>query len=308
MKSFSRSLMDDPKAVLKKLQPLIKGNKKFIRRVDKKESKRIAEEEKQFASLHRQKQTGSKKSKAAGPKERRPKTVVANTPTGKETFTKAKARELVKAKKKIIKQPVSAVVKPKLETEGPAGQEDFHQLLLSNTIQGSDAVDPFAASSSMTSDFFTPTIQDQSEEEVLRKADNYFKDLNRKERLLNRAATLHMKRLKAINRKGGDKDGFRYVLPKNTKQLIHSMKSGEQETSVDPEVPLSSTFGSDTAKDEESDKPLRKSRRHGGTYSDFYQFQVSQRWTRNAERFLFRDRVDKSVFESKKRQRNIKNL
>lgn len=330
--------MSDGSFNLRAALPKIKENKKYIKRLEKRKNKNAAEEEKEFIAVHGRKSAkklASKKEQVSvvkNKKERRPKTKVANALTGKETFTKHKAKELLKEKKKNQKKAKKESSRKGPREEGSLSRSgvmnvieqsapnstsnnveniESEKELLMKTIQGdvnNGEVDPF-----ISTNFYPEPLENsgiaESEDEVLEKANKYFQKLSNKERELNRIAALHMKRMKEINRRGGDKDGFRYVIPKNTKSLVRDMmmKEGTSNTIVDP-ASLSSTFGSLSVAEEESDKPMRKKRKQGGTYSDFYQFQVSKRWTRNAEKFLFRDRVDKSLFESKKRQRSIKNL
>lgn len=313
--------------------PKVKENKKYIKRKEKRESKRKEEEEKEFNALHyggrgkikkAAKKVSAKKQKDQSKevkkkKERRPRTVIANAPTGKETLLKVKAKALVKENKtKKHKAPTIRDVKvvknhsdekPLLVgKQEPA--ENSEKGLLRRIIEGDSGSSSAGLFTSTEPDFATPVEGNAvlSEKDVLAEANKYFESLSKKERQLNRAAALHMKKLKEINRRGGDKDGFRYVLPKNTKELVRQMMLKEGTGAVIDPSTLSSSFGALSSAEEESDKPMRKSRRHGGTYNDFYQFQVSKRWTRNAERFLFRGRVDKSLFESKKRQRSIKKL
>ncbi|KPI90267.1 hypothetical protein ABL78_0649 [Leptomonas seymouri] len=154
-----------------------------------------------------------------------------------------------------------------------------------------------------------------SADQLLESAHHFFKDLGKREQALNRVAKEHIKHLRAVNRRGGDKDGFRYVVPKNVKHVVRELLSAQKaregvedpEALIDPQS-LVSTFGGDGMA-ETSDKPVRRSRRkHNRTYSDFYQFQVSKKWTRNAENFLKRSRPNKTLFEAKKHQRSIKNF
>ncbi|KPA86222.1 hypothetical protein ABB37_00459 [Leptomonas pyrrhocoris] len=154
-----------------------------------------------------------------------------------------------------------------------------------------------------------------SADQLLENAHHFFKDLGKREQALNRVAKEHINHLRAVNRRGGDKDGFRYVVPKNVKHVVRELLSAQKsregvedpETLIDPQS-LVSTFGGDGVA-ETSDKPVRRSRRkRNRTYSDFYQFQVSKKWTRNAENFLKRSRPNKMLFEAKKQQRSIKNF
>ncbi|AYU83050.1 conserved hypothetical protein [Leishmania infantum JPCM5] len=154
-----------------------------------------------------------------------------------------------------------------------------------------------------------------SADELLKNAHHFFKKLSKRERALNKVAKEHINHLRAVNRRGGDKQGFRYVVPKNVKQVVRELisaqkaRDGEEdpESLIDTEQ-LVSTFGGDGVA-ETSEKPVRRSRRRRSrTYSDFYQFQVSRRWTRNAENFLKRSRPNKLLFEAKKHQRTIKHF
>ncbi|KAL7702244.1 Ribosomal RNA-processing protein 7 (RRP7) C-terminal domain containing protein [Lotmaria passim] len=154
-----------------------------------------------------------------------------------------------------------------------------------------------------------------SADQLLENAHHFFKDLGKREQALNRVAKEHINHLRAVNRRGGDKDGFRYVVPKNVKSVVRELLAAQKardgvedaEALIDPQS-LVSTFGGDGVA-ETSDKPVRRSRRkRNRTYSDFYQFQVSKKWTRNAENFLRRSRPNKMLFEAKKHQRSIKNF
>lgn len=154
-----------------------------------------------------------------------------------------------------------------------------------------------------------------SQDELLQQAHQYFKKINKQDKKLYKAAALRLKQLKEINRRGGDKDGFRYVVPRNVREMAEQMRTAyggsvlDSTGAVVDTDTLPSTF--DTVGAQESglsDKPMRRMRRRRSTFSDFYQFQVSKQWTRNAENFLKRGRVNKSMFEAKKRQRSIRKL
>ncbi|RNF22600.1 hypothetical protein TcG_02021 [Trypanosoma cruzi] len=146
-----------------------------------------------------------------------------------------------------------------------------------------------------------------SAETLLSNAHAYFKDLGRKESAMRRAAARRLKELKNINRRGGDKDGFRYVVPRNVKEVVRQMMQnaeGADASGVD-KTQLTSTFGGDEAQDT-FERPMHRKRRKNSCYSDFYQFQVSRRWTCNAESFLNRGRAYKSMVEASRPQRSIK--
>ncbi|CAD2216789.1 hypothetical protein AGDE_01671 [Angomonas deanei] len=150
-----------------------------------------------------------------------------------------------------------------------------------------------------------------TEEELLGKAHEYFTDLNKREKELKKAAVKYIQRLTEINRRGGDKDGFKYVIPRSTKSVVRRMLASQGGDYVDPDS-LVSTFGGEEVTQEEtedkSDYPTRKRKRNPDRYKDFYQFQVTKRWTENAEKFLKRGRAHKALFEAKKHQRSIRKL
>lgn len=324
---------------LKAVLPQIKVNKKLLKRKEKREKKISEEEKTEFLRIHGKKslKSCSKKSKKAPPvagtkqKERRSKIIVANAETGRETFVKHKAKLLVRAKKanqkklKKASKKGSSIVSKKIKQDQQGNSafnfdissqndgDDDKDLLL-RTIQGSSngKDNPFG-SDCIDSNFEMGNLDSRiivSEDEVLEKANEYFKKLKKNEREINRAAALHLKKMREINRQGGDKEGFRYVLPKNTKELVRQTmeKKGMGSAILNNSSSAPSLFDSLNYVEDENDKPQRKKKKREGTCSDFYQSQVSKKWTRNAERFLFRDRVDKSLFESKKHQRSIKNL
>lgn len=312
---------------------------------------------------------------------KKPKAVVAKAKTGKETFRKSVAKELVKqhkaeqqqklreklkvkkeAKKDITVSPstvgkaarggTKTLVPSETKTAGkrknraalPAknGDEGVEtaqdKLLLERAIRGEDVAGADGSAAGFSSSFVRhdPTLYPDlaffddyaekksaeiaSEDALLKDAHKFFKELGKRERRLNMAASRRLKELKAINRRGGDRDGFRYVVPKNAKQLVRQMVIAEGAgahgvtAEVDPDSLVSSFGGSgvggseSTALEEASDKPSRRRNKRSSTFSDFYQFQVSRRWTRNAESFLNRGRASKSLFEAKKRQRSIKKL
>lgn len=323
---------------LKAVLPQIKSNKKVLKRKEKR-AKKISEEEKtDFLRIHGKKslKLSSKESKKAPgtgtkQKERRPKLIVANAETGRETFAKHKAKLLVKEKanqkklkKKATKKSASTLSKKiKQKQQGDSAFDvdvsgendgDSDKNLLLRTIQGSSSEkdNPFA-SDFIDSNFEVEnldSIKIVSEDEVLEKANEYYKKFKKDEREANRVAALHLKKMREVNRQGGDKEGFRYVLPKNVKELVRQTleKNGMGSVLLKNSSSPPSLFDSLNYADDENDKPKRKKKKREGTSSDFYQSQVSKKWTRNAERFLFRDRIDKSLFESKKHQRSIKNL
>lgn len=226
-------------------------------------------------------------------------------------------------------QPVSSVEPKQTLTQAERDRE-----LLARAIRGDDLLGSDAATSVADGAAFIrqdPSLYPDhaflddyaekkhaeavSADELLKNAHHFFKNLSKRERALNKVAKEHINHLRAVNRRGGDKEGFRYVVPKNVKQVVRELLSAQKvrEGEEDPESlidteQLVSTFGGDGVA-ETSEKPVRRTRRRRSrTYSDFYQFQVSKRWTRNAENFLKRSRPNKLLFEAKKHQRTIKHF
>lgn len=205
-------------------------------------------------------------------------------------------------------------------------EDEEERAMLAQTIQGFDERQPATADDTavlypdipFVSEYASARVQEQVEEgALLAQANRYFTSLARRERQLYTTAKEHLRNMRRVNERGGDKDGFRYVLPKNVKSVVRQMLAQEQQSAavasgreaapyVAPEL-LSSTFGGDGVKETE-EKPMRRKKKRYSTLTDFYQFQVSKKWTRNAERFLKRGRVNKSMFEAKKHQRSIRKL
>lgn len=151
--------------------------------------------------------------------------------------------------------------------------------------------------------------QAKSEEALLQQAHQYFSQLNRDEQRRNTAAMRRLKEMKKVNRAGGDKDGFRYVVPKNVSTVVRQLMvaEGVEGAQVDPES-LGSHFGGDGVKETEA-KPMRSKKQRNQSFDDFYQFQVAKKWARNAESFLARGRAGKNMFAAKqKQQRSIKKM
>lgn len=313
-------------------------------------------------------------------KDRRPKTVIANEKTGRETFAKKQTRELVaergasekliaKMKKEVLREArgradtaaAAAKMAGKKTKPSAESQSDMDQLLIARAIRGggddhfgggggggssnhhgngngSISSRGIRSSSPASGDIgsslvrrdpslYPPEVafyedyaerkqtQAVSEDVMLKNAHEYFKKVGQQERRLNTSAASFLRRMKEVNLKGGDKDGFRYVVPKNVRSVVKMMKQNEHLASGGTEDDgtfidednLQSTFGGDGT-EETSDRPMRSNKKRQSTYHDFYQFQVSKRWTRNAESFLNRGKAHKALFEAKKRQRSIRKL
>ncbi|RNF03253.1 uncharacterized protein Tco025E_08220 [Trypanosoma conorhini] len=205
-------------------------------------------------------------------------------------------------------------------------REEVDRLLIARAIRGEEGAHDAALSAGgacgagvddLVQHPCLPFLEDYAEQKrsevvsadtLLRNAHAYFKDLGKRESAMRRAAAKRLKELKNINRRGGDKDGFRYVVPRNVKEVVRQMTQnaeGAGESAAVDTAQLTSTFGGDEAQDT-LEPPMHRKRRKKSCYSDFYQFQVSKRWTRNAESFLNRGRAHKSMFEASRPQRSIK--
>ena len=160
-----------------------------------------------------------------------------------------------------------------------------------------------------------PSSVGVSAQQLLEEANAYFAKHNADERARNLAAMRKLKEMKKVNRAGGDKDGFKFVVPKNHKQLmkLDAQRARAQGTAVsleddllDKELP--STFGGDGVA-ETATKPMRKNKRKQIYKDDFYQIQTLKKWTKNAERFLGRSRNPRMAQQSKMTQgRTIKKM
>ncbi|CUI15149.1 Hypothetical protein, putative [Bodo saltans] len=200
-------------------------------------------------------------------------------------------------------------------------EEEQDQYIASRAIrggqhEGSAALlqDPLADTGLLGIDFMKSYTEERgdevkTEEALLEQAHQYFSQLNRDEQRRNNAAMKRLKEMKKINRAGGDKDGFRYVVPKNVSTIVRQLmvSDGVEGAQVDPET-LGSTFGGDGVKETEA-KPMRSKKARNQSFDDFYQFQVAKKWARNAESFLARGRANKNMFAAKqKQQRSIKKM
>lgn len=147
------------------------------------------------------------------------------------------------------------------------------------------------------------------EASLLQDAHTYFTNLTKKERHWNRTAMNRLRDMKRVNRQGGDKDGFQYVVPKHAKTVVQQlmMQEGVEGASVDGEK-LESTFLGDGMRETES-KPMRRKKIKNYAFDDFYQFQVAKKWTKNAESFLSRGRANRNMFMAKQQtKRTIKKM
>ena len=152
----------------------------------------------------------------------------------------------------------------------------------------------------------TPVVDESA---LLKDAHDYFKTLNKKERSWNKAAMNRLKDMKRVNKQGGDKDGFCYVVPKNVKTVVQQLmvQEGVEGANIDS-AQLESSFLGDGIRDTEQ-KPMRRHKVKNYAYDDFYQFQVAKKWTKNAESFLSRGRAGRNMFVAKQQnKRSIKKM
>lgn len=194
-------------------------------------------------------------------------------------------------------------------------QQELDRLTAQRAIQGSAttaAFEPLEDLGLPTSTFMreyaaSKQVEGRDESELLKKAHDYFGQLNRDERRRNALAMRRIKDMKTVNRRGGDKDGFKYVVPKNVSTVVRQIMvaEGVEGAQVDPES-LESTFGGDGVK-ESAAKPMRSHKQRNHCFDDFYQFQVAKKWTKNAESFLSRGRAGKNLFAARQ-LRTIKKM
>jgi hypothetical protein len=239
-----------------------------------------------------------------------------NPMPAKKLLKKTKRRTSTKI---VIDDSAAAFLNPitaYLPTEEEQDQYIASRAIRGGQHEGSAALlqDPLADTGLLGIDFMKAYTEERgdevkSEEALLQQAHQYFSQLNRDEQRRNNAAMKRLKEMKKINRAGGDKDGFRYVVPKNVSTIVRQLmvSDGVEGAQVDPET-LGSTFGGDGVKETEA-KPMRSRKARNQSFDDFYQFQVAKKWARNAESFLARGRANKNMFAAKqKQQRSIKKM
>ena len=171
-----------------------------------------------------------------------------------------------------------------------------------------DSVSPFDAPAPLSSvdAFAAPDAFDDDNEDaytepkkLLKKANVFFAEMGRDEKRRMREAHARIKEMKAVNAKGGDKDGFKFVIPKSVKAMAKTL---DPNAAADDLPELRSTFAEDAAAEvapeSHSDKPMKRKKRTGHISKDFYQVQVWKRWTNNAEKFLSRGRASNKLFEA----------
>ena len=137
-------------------------------------------------------------------------------------------------------------------------------------------------------------------ESLLADAHAFFSDRGASDRALHNEAMKRLKHMKDVNRRGGDRDGFRFVVPKSVKAMAKHMRGN---TGVD-NAKLQSTFGGDGV-DDSAAKPMKRNKRRKKQFDDFYEFQTVDKWTANAERFLARGRAGKKIFANKRSTKSL---
>lgn len=242
-----------------------------------------------------------------------------------------KIKQLKKKKGKVPK----AIRKEEEEEEqnqqkGTLQQQDAS--FVDKVVRGGDdasggAIDVFAGSDFVSSDNpflaqYAQSKKDQvasaaTEEELLAEAHRYFATFNAKEKRIHKIAKEKMAQMKRINKKGGDKDGFKMVVPKSLKQMVRLQKRLEEKNFGDGDDGeqaddsafdnLQHAFQGDGIQESEA-LPMRRKKVRTHTYDDFYQFQVHKKWTKNAETFLSRGKMSKNYFQEKQKQRSVKKL
>ncbi|KEG10707.1 hypothetical protein DQ04_03391050 [Trypanosoma grayi] len=318
------------------LLPPLTANKNYIKKI-----KFIAKKKEAAAAAERgfnsSSSVGKKKKKNVAKKEKKGKSVTATTKKKGEKKVNASAKKAstvsVKGGKKAKKSRVvlgtttvsDSAPQEQQQQQQELSPKELDRLLIERAIRGEEgAHDPLAPSAAAAAAGAgvdellqypcLPFLEDYAEQKrsevvsadtLLHNAHSYFKDLGKRESAMRRAAAKRLRELKEINRRGGDKDGFRYVVPRNVKEVVRQMAQNADVADVDT-TQLASTFGGDDDVEDTSERPMHRRKRQKSCFSDFYQFQVSRRWTRNAENFLNKGRAHKSMFEAARQQRSNK--
>lgn len=134
--------------------------------------------------------------------------------------------------------------------------------------------------------------------ELLKDANSYFSDLGAQDKQRFREAHRRIKHMKAVNAKGGDKDGFKYVIPKTVKAMAKQLDPNNTEDLPALKNGFSEDAAVEVAPESHDDKPMKRKKRNGHFQKDFYQAQVWKKWTQNAEKFLSRGRASSKLFEA----------
>lgn len=162
----------------------------------------------------------------------------------------------------------------------------------------------------------------QSPDDLLSEGNQFFVKRNKEERELTKAALKRIEEMKRINDKGGDGNGFKFIIPRSAKKLASRM-AGDVEITLDdrkavagrllPSTLSSATTNGDGADAEDitgglndDDRPMRKKKpRAAKELKDFYTWQKWKNWTRNAEDFLSRGKLSRKVFDTKRKFKSV---
>lgn len=244
----------------------------------------------------------------------------------------AKRRKGVLPEKKVSKKKVSkkeAVVEGKKKKSAksadgaksydvvlPTPEEEARHVVAQAIVGQSDTgmPDPLEGLSLPSNELVSKVAEAKAartmnEDQLLQRAHNYFNKLNADDQRRNRQAFQRLREMKRINRQGGDKDGFKFVIPKSVTTIVRQIAAAEgvEGADVDPETLSSNFIGDGVA--ETSAKPMRSYKARKQCFDDFYQFQVAKKWTKNAESFLARGRMTKKMFTTKQGQnRSIRKM
>ena len=241
---------------------------------------------------------------------------LADSKRKKGLLTTAKSSKKVTEKKKKSKAGVEAPRKKRTQ-EPSSDDEEYNFNLAAPTVEeemkfvaeraivGDSALpDPLEGLSLPSNEFVALVTQAKADKsltdtDLLQRAHNYFTKLNSDDQRRNRQAFQRLREMKRINKQGGDKDGFKFVIPKSVTTIVRQIAAAEgvEGADVDPESLSSQFIGDGVA--ETSAKPMRSYKPRKQCFDDFYQFQVAKKWTKNAESFLARGRMTKKMFTAK---------
>lgn len=196
----------------------------------------------------------------------------------------------------------------------PSPEEETKYVAERAIVGDASLPDPLEGLSLPSNDFVAQVTQAKAEKtcsdkDLLQRAHDYFTKLNSDDQRRNRQAFQRLREMKRINKQGGDKDGFKFVIPKSVTTIVRQIAAAEgvEGADVEPESLSSQFIGDGVA--ETSAKPMRSYKPRKQCFDDFYQFQVAKKWTKNAESFLARGRMTKKMFTAKQGQnRSIRKM
>jgi hypothetical protein len=145
--------------------------------------------------------------------------------------------------------------------------------------------------------------EEATPEALLKQAHHYFTEANKQEQQLVRKAKAKISEMKRINRQGGDKDGFKYVVPRSVKRMVSVMQGitpggAPLQNSFNANAATAAATGEGGDEDEELGRRLtgRRKAKPSPFKKDFYAVQVWKQWTKNAENFLQKGAMGKKIF------------